>query len=68
MSNTTCLVSAPVNNGVREVSVIRSNGNTITITTYEPLDDDQMRDIYYLAYAMYKTKKRLKDLVGWIST
>jgi hypothetical protein len=67
MSNTTCLVSAPAN-GVNEVCVLRDSKYTIKISTLEPLDDDQMRDIYYLTYAMYKTKKRLKDLVGWIST
>lgn len=48
---------------ISEVSVRRDTENKVTIFTQTPLTDDQMRDLYWLAYAMQKTGKTLKEIM-----
>ena len=49
---------------ISEVCLHREGMNKIVISTLNPLDDDQMSDIYWIVSAMQKTGKRLKDMFG----
>lgn len=51
-------------NGVSELMLRREGRNKIIISCVKPLTDDQMRDLYWIALAMEKTGKNLKDLLS----
>lgn len=57
------MYTEPVN-GVSDVTLIRHSKHKIEITTAEkPLDDDQMRDLYWIVLLMLKTGKTMKDML-----
>ena len=60
---TFAFMSEPVN-GVSDVTVRRESQNSVVIRTKLPLEDDQLKDLYWITLAMMNTGMRLKDLIG----
>ena len=60
---TFAFMSEPVN-GVSDVTVRRESRESVVIRTKLPLEDDQLRDLYWITLAMMNTGMRLKDLIG----
>ena len=60
---TFAFMSEPVN-GVSDVTVRRESQDSVVIRTKLPLEDDQLKDLYWITLAMMNTGMRLKDLIG----
>ena len=56
------MMTEPVNN-VSEVVLIRKSKTKLEVSTLEPLNDDQMRDIYWVTLAMSRTGLTLGEMI-----
>lgn len=58
----TSIMDKPVN-GVSKVTLIRQGHNTIIITSLKPLNNEQMRNLYWIVLAMAETGKTFSELI-----
>ena len=58
----TAIQDKPVN-GVSKVSLIRQGHNSIVITSQKPLNNEQMRNLYWIVLAMAETGKTFSEII-----
>ena len=58
----TSIQDRPLNGGCK-VSLIRKGHNSIIITSQKPLNNEQMRNLYWIIFAMTETGKTWSELV-----